>query len=905
MTKERRHDRLTTRNIAFVGGKFEFDKLMRVFFVLSNKQMIHEHEGVEIIEWIESADLGVLRGLFSLPLSTVAAAWEQLILISNVLKCQKAFSKLLEIGLVIHGGQWLEENAGDVLGIAIWLGLRDWVKRLLKNGLSPRGPLKQARMTPFLGYTKSIHHPYNLESPSVPLQVAFLRLDAETVADLLYSGATAELYNIDIISRTLLGRSTDEDQHNTLRCLKVLLDEGVDVDLETSWEMLFSRLQKQSSFHRLGWLPKRANYLSDLLWYHFADKTSLRVAFDLVSKNSKRINDSLTVPGLYDAASCGCSKLLQYLNSRTTPSGSDRSLLLEITLSQAALRGDLNVSQTLIQMGVDPNVQEIFSQTSQRETWRYHSEEIHFDLADQWVPVFQASQNRDKALLQILFNAGVDCNQHNLLDALLSEGEEQWTNLCAGGHSNVQAVRDTVENGRPLAPEAVNDMYKFFLTAGFDIGIHGNLAMTRAVMRWGKSEPEAASLQCDWLHSKGVDWDAEFEGRNLVHCAVKWGCGLDLIRFLVARGVKVHSSPCNEETTMLYDALYDALYEEHSLEVINFLLHQGASVHDQSYGGLSILQPVLFRDWTRPRPTSPATLSICRRLIEAGATIFSPPQQQSWRFKSPSRLLAALITHPGIEDDLIFGLLESNESIDLCYDPCCLSEPYVQSPMEAAIKSGRLNIARKLLQRGSNEQEASLILSMALNRCTKLCVSLPENRAALDFMMFLIKSGADMEELGAQGLNPLHHAAEEGSLNIAGVLLENGANPNVTVRRVMIGVSEHSSRPLTDQMLFMYRHPSKGDFGLDEEIAYDQHGCPHFMEENHGPLLAPRSLDLAAYHGRLDMVQLLLNAGAISGHPDITPYDGAIKSAQFNGHHTIVRLLTDAAAQIMSPEVLF
>ncbi|KAF3015902.1 hypothetical protein E8E14_010410 [Neopestalotiopsis sp. 37M] len=445
-TKERRHDRLTTRNIAFVGGKFEFDKLMRVFFVLSNKQKIHQHEGVEIIEWIESVDLGVLRSLFSLPLSTVAAAWEQLVLISNVLKCQKAFSKLLETGLVIHDGEWLEANAGDVLGTAIWLGLRDWVKRLLKNGLSPEGHLKQVGHTPFLGTINSKYHPYNGERPLVPLKVALLRSDAEIMAELIYYGAPAAWHTTNIIGETLLDRSTDEKHYDMLRCLKVLLDEGVDVDRETYGEMLFSYLQEQSSFRRLGWLPNRPIYLSDLLWNHSADRTYLRVAFDLVSKNSKRINDCLTVPGLYDAASYGCSKLLQYLNSRTTPSGSDRNLLLEITLSQAASRGDLNVSQTLIQMGVDPNVREIFSQTSQRETWRHYSAEIHFDLADQWVPVFQASKNRDTALLQTLFNAGVDCNQHNLLDALLSEGEEQWTNLCAGGYSNVQAVRDTVDN---------------------------------------------------------------------------------------------------------------------------------------------------------------------------------------------------------------------------------------------------------------------------------------------------------------------------------------------------------------------------------------------------------------------------------------------------------------------------
>jgi ankyrin repeat protein len=51
------------------------------------------------------------------------------------------------------------------------------------------------------------------------------------------------------------------------------------------------------------------------------------------------------------------------------------------------------------------------------------------------------------------------------------------------------------------------------------------------------------------------------------------------------------------------------------------------------------------------------------------------------------------------------------------------------------------------------------------------------------------------------------------------------------------------------------------------------------------------ALDGAAEHGRLDMVQLLLNFGAKSEVSGDTGFDNAIKLARKNGHFAVGKLL--------------
>lgn len=63
------------------------------------------------------------------------------------------------------------------------------------------------------------------------------------------------------------------------------------------------------------------------------------------------------------------------------------------------------------------------------------------------------------------------------------------------------------------------------------------------------------------------------------------------------------------------------------------------------------------------------------------------------------------------------------------------------------------------------------------------------------------------------------------------------------------------------------------------------------------PWFEPTVLDFASFHGKLDMVKLLLNADGLSGLRGDTEYIGAIKMARHNGHFATAGLIQAHAAE--------
>lgn len=86
------------------------------------------------------------------------------------------------------------------------------------------------------------------------------------------------------------------------------------------------------------------------------------------------------------------------------------------------------------------------------------------------------------------------------------------------------------------------------------------------------------------------------------------------------------------------------------------------------------------------------------------------------------------------------------------------------------------------------------------------------------------------------------------------------------------------------------------DFDPDENYQQDSKGTILLMQpyipcmKALAPLWGRRALDLAAITGRLDVVKLLLNAGPVSGHSRLGPYDGAIDCANHNEHNAVACL---------------
>jgi ankyrin repeat protein len=65
----------------------------------------------------------------------------------------------------------------------------------------------------------------------------------------------------------------------------------------------------------------------------------------------------------------------------------------------------------------------------------------------------------------------------------------------------------------------------------------------------------------------------------------------------------------------------------------------------------------------------------------------------------------------------------------------------------------------------------------------ELCAQYPRDHSAIAVLNFFLNSGAQVDVRAGNGLDALHCSAAKGSLNIATLLLQNGANPNILAAR--------------------------------------------------------------------------------------------------------------------------
>lgn len=179
-------------------------------------------------------------------------------------------------------------------------------------------------------------------------------------------------------------------------------------------------------------------------------------------------------------------------------------------------------------------------------------------------------------------------------------------------------------------------------------------------------------------------------------------------------------------------------------------------------------------------------------------------------------------------------------------------DPLVETPLSAAIMVRRFDVARQLIRLeadmdGSREDWPSALC----NACFLESSSTAEQHEKLDLIRFMIANGADVNGTSRShtiSSSPLQVCAESGDLDVASLLLQHQADPNVLVwhfRR-----SEMRSEPV-----------------------------------------CWTALDTAVASSRLDLTQLLLKSGALSGEPGSTGYDGALEQARSRGFSTIELLI--------------
>lgn len=124
---------------------------------------------------------------------------------------------------------------------------------------------------------------------------------------------------------------------------------------------------------------------------------------------------------------------------------------------------------------------------------------------------------------------------------------------------------------------------------------------------------------------------------------------------------------------------------------------------------------------------------------------------------------------------------------------------------------------------------------------------------------FLLESGADVNAApGLLQMTALQYCAEHGRLAEGALLIQHGADSNG------------------------YAFVEETDSETHQKAAYT--------------LIS--ALDFAAFNGRLDMTQYLLNVGALSGNPGATGFQGAIDEAVQSNHHAVAQTIRRHVAKL-------
>ncbi|KAJ1323440.1 ankyrin repeat domain-containing protein 50 [Microdochium nivale] len=207
---------------------------------------------------------------------------------------------------------------------------------------------------------------------------------------------------------------------------------------------------------------------------------------------------------------------------------------------------------------------------------------------------------------------------------------------------------------------------------------------------------------------------------------------------------------------------------------------------------------------------------------------------------------------------LIREAMQLTPNLDACV-ASAKSSFHGWNPIQAAAHSWNLDCLKELVSKGATFYEAdsgSIEMPLLAYACEAKTLSAAEAQAQMAMVLYLLDLGCALDNpspsdvLWRNGMSPLQMACRNGNLELSLLLLERGADPNrVWLQRI-------------------------------ESVKTFPWTC----------------LDLAASAGCLDTVQVLLNAGGISGGVGETPYNGAIDRALGRDFLEIAKLICRYAA---------
>lgn len=354
------------------------------------------------------------------------------------------------------------------------------------------------------------------------------------------------------------------------------------------------------------------------------------------------------------------------------------------------------------------------------------------------------------------------------------------------------------------------------------------------------------------------------ESETALTIAVK-GQNLDLVHSLLAFGADINNFRSrqsggknkNSVPILLGDTALQAAAENGDIKMARFLLNQGADPNDLGALQKALLNDeklfdLLLREYRARYPMSKGEFGTAV-LVEA--------------IREGNGRIVGLMLERGVNANVLVSLIDQTAT-----------------PFGYAIASQQENLTEFLelfLQNGCNPHDVVAEADVEFTVERKLVPRITALLAAIgtrnvSTIELFIRWGADVNLPARRGIKrtPLQRAAELGSLDIVELLINHGANVHAPAAKRGGGTALQLAAiggyiPIACKFLSLKADPNAPASKVNGRMA----------------------LEGAAEHGRLDMLQVLLNGGAASRLGDEGQVKNAIAFARDNGHIPICDFL--------------
>ncbi|XP_077999520.1 ankyrin repeat domain-containing protein 17-like isoform X2 [Glandiceps talaboti] len=280
--------------------------------------------------------------------------------------------------------------------------------------------------------------------------------------------------------------------------------------------------------------------------------------------------------------------------------------------------------------------------------------------------------------------------------------------------------------------------------------------------------------------------------------------------------------------------------------------------------GIGKLATVDGKAFTDPEVLRRLTSSVSCALDEAAAALSRMRAETSGSGTVPDRSLVDACTEGDV--NAVRKLLDEGRSVHETTEEG-------ESLLSLACSAGYYELAQVLLAMHANVEDRGI-----KGDCTPLMEA--SSGGYCDIIRLLLAHGADVNAQSSTGNTPVMYACNAGHEDTVRLLLDHGAN--------LEDVNENGHTPLMEASSAGHVIVSKL---LIERGAQINAHSGEFKES---------ALTLACYKGHLEMVKLLLEAGADHEHKTDEMHT-ALMEAAMDGHVEVAKLLLDHGAQVNMP----